>query len=74
MNTVILMPSVTHAMNARRLLTARGYKCELKRTVRSAENGCSYYVLINTDPETAVALLDSFSVPHGMVMKEAVSS
>lgn len=69
-NTSILMPSVTHAMKAKRLFTSMGYRCGIKRSVSVSRNGCTHYITVNTTPERAKEILDKNNVRYGAVIRE----
>ena len=69
-NASILMPSITHAMKAKKLFTAMGYKCGIKRSVSISRSGCTHYITVNTAPEKATAILDKNGIRYGAVIKE----
>lgn len=65
----ILMPSVTHAMNAKRLFSSMGYRCDIKRAVNISKNGCTHYISVNLPADRAVSLLDRNGIRHGELLK-----
>ena len=69
-NASILMPSITHAMKAKKLFTALGYKCVIKRSVSVSKNGCTHYITVNTTPQKAAEILQKNGIKHGAVIRE----
>ena len=69
-NVSILMPSITHAMKARKFFSAMGYKCVIKRSVSVSRNGCTHYITVDTTALKAVDILDKNSIKHGAVIRE----
>lgn len=61
MNTVIL-PSETYARKAQRILTARGYNCELIR-LTSPHEGCHYGLNVMGKAEDIQAILRQAGIP-----------
>jgi len=57
------MPSYTFAMKAQKLLKARGYVCEIRRSQSSSESGCGYYISTSGDCKKIKEILENYSVP-----------
>ncbi len=57
---IVDMPSYTYAKKSCKLLKARGFPCEIKRS----DKGCGYSVAVKTSCREAAAVLNSFSVPY----------
>ncbi|MGN1480608.1 putative Se/S carrier-like protein [Porcipelethomonas sp.] len=70
--TAVSMPSVTHAIKAKRFLNSQGYSCEIKRSPVVSENGCTHMILVNADPEIVIALLDKRHIEHGKLLGEGM--
>ncbi len=70
--TFVRMPSVTHAMSAKKLLSAKGLRCDIKRSIKASKNGCSHYIIVNADEGYVRELLDSYSIPYTGISGEAV--
>ncbi len=58
------MPSYTYAMKAQKLLTARGFYCEVRRNEKNSRAGCGYSLFINGGCSAAAEILDKYSVPY----------
>ena len=70
--SAVMMPSVTHAMKAKRLLASQGFACEIKRASGRLQKGCTHFILVNTDVETLVALLKKNNIRYGEILPKAV--
>jgi len=60
------MPSYTYAIKGAKLLNARGYPCEIKRTEK-ATGGCGYSIHINSSCSDALSLLDRYKIPYRLI-------
>ena len=69
-NASILMPSITHAMKAKKLFTSMGYRCGIKRSVSVSKSGCTHYITVNTAASKAVEILQKNGIKHGAVIRE----
>jgi hypothetical protein len=70
--TAISMPSVTHAMKAKRLLNSQGFTCEIKRAANVSENGCTHMIIVNGDPKVVIAFLDKYNIEYGRILPGAM--
>ncbi len=71
-DTAVSMPSVTHCMKAKKLLTALGYKCDIKRLSGRTVKGCTHYISVNISEATLLSILERNNIKHGEVITEAV--
>lgn len=67
------MPSYTFAIKAQKLLKARGYVCEIKRSQSNPDSGCGYYISFSGDCSKAEEILRNYSVPFENMRKEESS-
>ena len=67
---IVDMPSYTYAVKGEKLLKARGYSCEIKRTERSSEKGCGFSLVIRGRCTEALELLSRYSIPFSDVRKK----
>ena len=58
------MPSYTYALKARRLLSARGYPCEIKRNEKPGSEGCSWLIAASGECRAVLELLRSAGIPY----------
>lgn len=70
--TAILMPSVTHAMKAKKIFARMGYICEVKRATDVSKNGCTHYIAVNVNTETVISILKNNRIKYGEILNEAV--
>jgi len=70
--SAVMMPSVTHAMKAKRLLLSLGFACEIKRASGRSQKGCTHFIAVNTDKKTLSDLLKKHNIKHGEFLPEAV--
>ncbi|MGN0614264.1 MAG: putative Se/S carrier-like protein [Porcipelethomonas sp.] len=70
--TAVMIPSVTLAMKAKRLLVSRGFKCEIKRASNVSKNGCTHYITVNSAPENVLSILDRNNIKHGEILSGEV--
>lgn len=64
------MPSYTYAVKAEKLLKARGYPCEIKRTEQPEGRSCGFSLIIRSHCREAAAVLRRYSVPFSAVSGE----
>ncbi len=69
--TAVLMPSVTHALKAKKIFIRMGYICEVKRASDVSKNGCTHYIAVNDNMETVISILRRNRIKYGEVLKEA---
>jgi hypothetical protein len=63
----IAMPSVTYAMKAQKLLTSKGYTCDIQRISGSLTKSCTYTIYVNEDADIVKKiLLDNHILIDGM--------
>lgn len=60
---IAAMPSYTFALKAQKLLRARGYPCEIKRSEPGSRGGCGYSLKISGDCRAAAEVLKRYSIP-----------
>lgn len=72
--TAVTMPSVTHAMKAKRIFLSLGHKCTIKRTAGRSEKGCTHYITVNAYPETVISILERNNIKYGEILPEAVGT
>ena len=60
---IAAMPTYTFALKAQKLLHARGFPCEIKRSDTSVREGCGYSLHINGNCAAAAEVLRRYSVP-----------
>ncbi len=70
--TAISMPSVTHAIKAKRFLSSQGYSCEIKRSANVSENGCTHMIIVNADAKIVIALLNKNHIAYGKLVRNGM--
>ena len=60
MKGIIRLSSVTYAMRAQRILDQNGIRSHIRKITH--DNGCSYVLEINADPESAVKIIQSAGI------------
>ncbi len=70
--TTVTMPSVTHAIKAKRTLAAAGYKSEIKRAPKVSNLGCTHVLVVNGDPEEVMAFLSRNRIEYGKRLNNTV--
>lgn len=70
--TAVTMPSVTHAIKARRILAKSGYRSEIKKSPHVSEGGCTHILIVNGDPVNVIAFLNRNRIEYGKILKDAV--
>lgn len=68
----VLMPSITHAMKAKKIFTAMGCICEIKRASNISKNGCTHYIAVNVDAKTVITILNNNNIKHGEIIQDVV--
>ncbi len=66
--TAVTMPSVTHAIRAKRALSYGGIKSEIRRTPKVSENGCSHVLIVNSDSESVIAFFERNRLAYGKLL------
>ncbi len=64
----VTMPSVTHAMKAKKLLLSLGYNCIVKRLAVSSKKGCTHYIEVNTEQNDLLWILKKYNIKYGEVL------
>ncbi len=72
--TAVMMPSVTHAMKAKKLFLQLGYNCIIKRLSGSSQKGCTHYILVNADTQTVISVLRKAGIKYGEILPKAVGT
>lgn len=72
--TAVMMPSVTHAMKAKKLFLQLGYSCTIKRLAGSSQKGCTHYIAVNADTQTVITILRKHNIKHGEILPKAVGT
>ncbi|MBE6846088.1 MAG: DUF3343 domain-containing protein [Ruminococcus sp.] len=72
--TAVMMPSVTHAMKAKKIFLSLGYKCLIKRASGRSDKGCTHYITVNAYPETVISILERNNIKYGEILPEAVGT
>jgi hypothetical protein len=67
--TTVSMPTVTHAIKAKRFLASQGYSCELRRLARPSETGCTHIIVVNGDRDVIAALLKKHRIEFGKILE-----
>lgn len=70
--TAVLMPSVTHAIKAKRIFFSMGYTCEVKRASDVSKKGCTHYIAVNANINTVISILKKNGIKYGEILREAV--
>ena len=60
MKGIIRLSSVTYAMRAQRILDQNGIRSHIRKLTR--DNGCSYALEVNWDPESATRMIQSAGI------------
>lgn len=71
--TAVTMPSVTHAIKAKRMLSYGGIRSEIKRAPRVSENGCTHVLVVNGDSESVIAFFNRNKIEYGKLLNNAVN-
>lgn len=66
--TAVMMPSITHAMKAKRVFASMGYNCDIKRAAGISQKGCTHYISVNTDVQTVISVLDKYNIKYGELL------
>ncbi len=69
--TAVLMPSVTHALRAKRIFSGMGYMCEIKRASNVSRNGCTHYIAVSTNTATVISILNKNRIKYGEILEES---
>lgn len=69
--TAVTMPSVTHAIKARRMLANAGYKSVIKKAPKVSEGGCTHVLIVNGDSGNVIAFLNRNSIAYGKLLNNA---
>lgn len=72
--TAVMMPSVTYAMKAKKLLNSLGYNCTIKRLSVSSQKGCTHYISVNIELESLLRILSKNKIKYGEVISGAVGT
>lgn len=68
--TAVMMPSVTHAMKAKKIFSSLGYKIDIRRASGSSQKGCTHYIQVNADTETVISVLESYNIKYGELLRK----
>ncbi|MGN0620374.1 MAG: DUF3343 domain-containing protein [Porcipelethomonas sp.] len=71
--TAVSMPTVTHAIKAKRFLQSQGYKCEVRRSPKASEYGCTHVIIVNGDKDIVIALLKKHHIEYGKIISDGVT-
>lgn len=66
--TIVTMPSVTHAIKAKRALSRGGVSSEIRRAPRVSENGCTHLLIVNGDTENVISFFNRNRIEYGKVL------
>ena len=66
--TIVTMPSVTHAIKAKRALSQGGVSSEIRRAPRVSENGCTHLLIVNGDTENVISFFNRNRIEYGKVL------
>ena len=71
-NTAVSMPTVTHAIKAKRFLQSQGYSSEIRRSPKTSEFGCTHVLIINGDKDVVIALMNKNHIDYGKILSDEV--
>lgn len=66
--TAVTMPSVTHAIRARRAMSNAGYYSEIKKSPKVSDGGCTHILIVNGDPGDVIAILKRSRIKYGKLL------
>lgn len=61
------MPSVTHAIKAKRALAKGGVISEIRRAPKVSENGCTHLLIVNGDTERVISFFNRNKIEYGKI-------
>lgn len=67
--TAVTMPSVTHAIKAKRALAKGGYMSEIRKSPVVSESGCTHMLIVNGDPKDVIAFMNRNRIEYGKLLK-----
>lgn len=70
--TVVTMPSVTHAVKARRIFSKFGYMCEIKKSPKVSEGGCTHVLIVYGDSGNVINFLNRNKIEYGKLLNGTV--
>lgn len=70
--TTVTMPSITHAIKAKRLFTSSGYTSEIKRATKVSNEGCTHVLIVNGDSKDVISFLNRNRIEYGKLVNNAV--
>lgn len=70
--TAVTMPSVTHAIKAKRILAGGGFASEIRRAPKVSEGGCTHVLIVNGDSGDVIAFLKRNRIEYGKLINNAV--
>ncbi len=68
--TAVMMPSVTHAMKAKKIFSSLGYKSDIKRASGISQKGCTHYIEVNTNAENVTSILERNNIKYGEFLRK----
>lgn len=68
MKTTVTMPSVTHAIKAKRMLASGGFRSEVRRASKVSDEGCTHVLIVNGDPRNVSAFLNRNRIVYGKII------
>lgn len=71
--TAVSMPTVTHAIKAKRFLRSQGYNCEIRRSPKTSEYGCTHVIIVNGDKDIVIALFKKHNIEYGKLINDEVT-
>ncbi len=70
--TAVTMPSVTHAIKAKRVFSKYGYTAEVRRSPKISEGGCTHVLIVNSDSGDVIAFLNRNRIEYGKIVDDLV--
>lgn len=71
--TTVTMPSVTHAIKAKRALARGGVSSVIRRSPKVSENGCTHLLIVNGDTQSVIAFFNRNGIEYGKVLSSTGS-
>lgn len=68
--TTVTMPSVTHAIKAKRALSRYGISSEVRRAPKVSENGCTHLLIVNGDTENVISFFNRNRIEYGKILND----
>ena len=68
--TTVTMPSVTHAIKAKRALARGGVSSEIRRAPKVSENGCTHILIVKGDTEKVITFFNRNRIEYGKILSD----